>query len=229
MRILSLVLLLSLAAPAAAETRNFGVSGFDRVKVQGPFRVKIVTGVPPSAMATGTGAALANIDVKVESYTLTLSPNASSWTNYSGSKQGPVEVVIGTHELAAAMLTGAGAMTIDKVKGFEFFLTVNGAGSASVGRVDVDRLKLGVAGTGSVTVAGQTKELSAEMRGTTDIDATVLAAKNATINVSGGGTARLHVTESATVTGAGAGLVDFTGNPSCTLRVQGAGTVNGCR
>ena len=218
-----------IASPATAETRNFGVSGFDRIKIQGPFRVKIVTGVPPSAKAIGTGAALSNIDVNVEGYTLTLSPNASAWANYSGSKEGPVEVVIGTHELAAAMLTGAGTMAIDKVKGFEFVLTVNGAGSASVGEMAVDRLTLGVAGTGALIVAGKAKQLTAEMRGTTSIDASALSAKDATVKVNGGGTARLNVTGTANVSGAGAGLVEFLGSPSCTLTVEGAGAVSGCR
>lgn len=229
MRILALAILLALAAPATAETRSFGVSGFDRIKVQGPFWVTVKTGVAPSAKAVGSGAALANIDVRVDGNLLTVSPNASTWSSYSGDKAGPVEIQIGTHELAAATMLGAGSMTIDRVKAFEFLLTVNGAGSASIANAKVDRLKLGVAGTGQVRAAGEAKDLDVVMKGSASLRVAELKAKDATLAVQGGASAELNVTNTATVTGAGSGLVAFTGNPSCILKVQGAGTVTGCR
>ncbi|MFL6744237.1 MAG: hypothetical protein ACJ8E3_09835 [Sphingomicrobium sp.] len=42
-----------LAAPAGAATRNFGIEGFDRIRLEGPFSVKLTTGVAPFAKATG--------------------------------------------------------------------------------------------------------------------------------------------------------------------------------
>lgn len=231
MRII-LVFLLSLvtiAAPASAETRSFGVSGFSRVKVQGPFKVTVATGVPTSVKATGSGAAVANIEARVDGDMLTIAPNASTWSNYSGSKQGPVEITIGTRDLSAVTLNGSGSIAVNKVKAFEFLMTVLGAGSASIADAKVDRLTIGVAGTGDVRVAGMANEINALIKGTSSVDASALTAKIAKLSVDGGGTGAFHVTQSVTANGSGSGLVTLSGNPSCTLKLQGTGSVTGCR
>ena len=51
--------LLAIAAPAHAATRNFGITSFGKVRVDGPFRVKLTTGVAPVAGATAAPAPLA--------------------------------------------------------------------------------------------------------------------------------------------------------------------------
>src|ERR1700751_2098974 len=53
------VLLLPIAAPVGAETRSFGIASFEKVRVDGPFKVRLTTGVAPFATATGSPAAVA--------------------------------------------------------------------------------------------------------------------------------------------------------------------------
>ena len=44
----------TLASPAAAATRNFGITSFEKVRVEGPFKVTLTTGVAPFARASGS-------------------------------------------------------------------------------------------------------------------------------------------------------------------------------
>src|SRR4051794_40413853 len=90
---------LTLAAPAWADTRTFGVTSFTKVRVDGPFKVRVATGVAPFARASGSAAALDRIDVGVQGDTLVVRSSTSSWGGYPGANSGPVEVTLGTHDL----------------------------------------------------------------------------------------------------------------------------------
>src|SRR5215212_1252617 len=93
------LLALTLAVPASAATRNFGVSGFEKIRVDGPFKVRLSTGVAPFAQASGSAAALDRVSLEVRGNTLVVQTSASSWGGYPGQQGGPVEITVGTHEL----------------------------------------------------------------------------------------------------------------------------------
>src|SRR4051794_2681136 len=90
--------IIAFAAPAGAATRNFGITGFTKIRVEGPFKVILATGIAPFARATGSGPALDRIEIDVRGDTLVVHPSASSWGGYPGADPGPVEVNLGTHE-----------------------------------------------------------------------------------------------------------------------------------
>ena len=218
------------AAPAEAATRNFGVSGFDRIRIDGPFKVRLATGVAPFAAATGgSPAALDSVVIDVQGRTLVVRSNRSSWGGYPGEAKGPVEISIGTHDLSAAWLNGAGSLAIDKARGLSFDLSVQGAGSASIGSVAVDQLKVSISGTASASLAGTAPRLTAIVRGISILDSAGLVAKDATIGAQGPATVRLTVTNSAKVDAQGAATVELGGRPACTVKAAGSASVSGCR
>jgi hypothetical protein len=217
------------AAPAAAADRNFGVSGFDRVRVDGPYKVRLITGVAPFATASGSTAALDSVAMDVQGRTLIVRSNRSTWGGYPGEATGPVEITIGTHELGGAWLNGAGSLAIDKVRGLSFDLSVEGSGAASIGLAAVDQLKVSIAGTGSARLAGTAPKLTAIVRGVSSLDASALTVKDATIGAQGPATVRATVTNSAKVDAKGPAVVDLAGSPACTVTAAGSATITGCR
>lgn len=223
------ILAIAAAAPADAATRNFGVSGFDRVRVDGPFKVRLVTGVAPFAIASGSGTALDAVTIDVQGSTLVVRNNRSSWGGYPGEAKGPVEISIGTHELNAAWVNGSGSLAIDRIRGLSFDLSVEGAGSASVGSVAVDQLKISIAGTGTASLAGVAPKLTAIVRGISTLDAAALVARDATIGAQGPATVKVTVTGTAKVDAQGAAVVDLAGRPACTVKAVGSATILGCR
>src|SRR4051794_7216298 len=159
-RLPCLLLALIASTPSAAATRNFGVDGFDRIRVDGPYRVSLATGVAPFANASGTQAALDGVAIDVQGRTLVVHVSRSSWGGYPGDDQGPVEIKLGTHDLNAAYLNGAGSLQIDKVKSLSFELSVQGSGMATIGDTDVDQLNVGVVGSGSAALTGRAAKLT---------------------------------------------------------------------
>lgn len=220
---------LALCAPAAAAQRSFTVTGFDRIRVDGPFRVRLTTGVAPFARAVGSSAALNGVSVEVQGQTLIVRKNPGSWGGYPGESPGPVEVAIGTHELSTAWLNGAGSLAIDKVKGQSFELSVQGPGSIAVGKLTVDRLKAGLSGTGSAVLGGTAAIVSAVVRGTASLDASGLTAKDATLGAEGVAVVKLTATNTAKVDTQGTATVELAGHPACTVRALGSAVVSGCR
>jgi hypothetical protein len=218
-----------LAVPAGAATRNFGITGFEKVRVDGPFKVKLTTGVAPFAMATGSPQALDRVAVEVRGNTLVVHSNLDSWGGYPGKDPGPVEVSLGTHDLSAAWINGSGAIAIDRVKGLSFDLSVQGSGAGQIGQVNVDQLNVSVVGTASAKLAGQAAKMTAVIRGISSLDAAGLATKDATLGADGAATIAANVDDSVTVDATGPATVNIAGSPSCTLRVSGSASVSGCR
>jgi hypothetical protein len=220
--------LLAIAAPASAATRNFGITSFTKVRVDGPFKVRLTTGVAPFASATGSPSALDRVAVEVRGDTLVVHNNLDSWGGYPGRDAGPVEVSVGTHDLTAAWLNGSGALSIDKVKGLTFGLSVQGSGAGEIGQASVDQLNVSVLGSASARLGGRAASMTAVIRGISSLDAAALSAKDAKLGADGAATIAANVSNSVTVDATGPATVRLTGDPSCSLRVSGSASVSGC-
>jgi hypothetical protein len=229
--LLALLALASLPAAAAAPAteRNFSISGFDRIRIDGPYQVRLITNVAPFGRATGTAAAIDGVSVKVEGRTLVVRSGNSGWGGYPGEGRGPVTIEVGTHDLGAAYVNGPGSLTIDGVKGLAFELSIQGAGTARIDRVDVDQLKTAVSGAGTIRLAGRAARLTATVRGTSAFEADGLRVTDATIGAEGPSIVRTQVTNSAKVDATGLASVTLTGNPACTVKARGSANVVGCK
>src|SRR6187455_1201132 len=190
--ILALLVLASLPVAAAtpAAQRNYSVNGFDRIRIDGPYKVELRTNVAPYARASGPPASLDGVLIKVEGRTLIVRSGRGGWGGYPGEGRGPVTIEVGTHDLNAAYINGAGALAVDRVKGLGFELSIQGSGIASVGEVDVDQMKVGVSGAGTVRLAGRAGKLSTTVRGTSSLEADRLQVKDAVIGAEGPSTVR---------------------------------------
>ncbi|HET7575038.1 MAG TPA: DUF2807 domain-containing protein [Sphingomicrobium sp.] len=219
----------ALAAPAGAASRNFGITSFEKVRVDGPFKVSLKTGVAPFASATGSPQALDRVAIDVRGNTLVVHTNLDSWGGYPGKDPGPVEISLGTHDLSAAWLNGSGVLSIDRVNGLTFDLSVQGSGAGEIGQANIDQLNVSVVGTASAKLAGQAAKMTAVIRGVSTLDAAALSTKDATLGADGAATIAANVSNSATVDASGPATVRLSGGPSCTLRVSGSASVSGCR
>lgn len=217
-----------LATPAVGATRTFGIENFDKIRVDGPFKVTLTTGVAPFARATGSAAALDKILVEVRGDTLVVHNNVDSWGGYPGADAGPIEVNVGTHDLSAAWLNGSGVLLINRVKGLSFDLSVQGSGAGEIGNVSIDQLNVSVVGTASARLAGEAAKMTAVVRGVSSLDAASLATKDATIGAEGSATVDAHVSNSASIDALGPATVRISGGPACTLKVAGSTSVSGC-
>jgi hypothetical protein len=224
-----LITAIASAAPSEAATRNFGIAGFTKVRVSGPYKVTLATGVAPFARASGSPAALDRVAVEVRGDTLVVQSSPSWGGGYAGADPGPVEVAIGTHELGFASLIGSGSLAIDHVKAQKFALTVQGSGAGEIHDSVIDNLSISLEGTAAALVAGKAGKLTALVRGVSSLNAGQLATPSADIDADGAGTIDANVTDTAKVSAWGPATVRLSGRPACTLKVQGSASVSGCR
>ena len=230
MKTAALAALTLLAAPAEGAVRNFSVTSFDRIRVDGPYQVTLKTKVAPFARATGAQASLDAVSIKVEGRTMIVRTNPSAtWGGYPGEGRGPVTIELGTHDLSAAWINGAGALAVDKVKGLSFDLAIQGSGVARIDSAEVDQLKIGLSGTAGTRIAGKAGKLSATVRGSSSLDGEALRVKDAVIGAEGPATVRAAISGTAKVDALGLASVTLTGNPSCTVKSEGSASVSGCR
>ena len=228
--LLALLVLASLPAAAAAPTtRTFSVTGFDRIRVDGPYKVSLRTNVAPYARATGTLASIDGLNMKVEGRTLVIRSGSGGWGGYPGEGRGPVTIEVGTHELSAAYINGAGALDIDRVRGLAFEISIQGSGTARVDQVDVDQMKVGVSGAGTTRLSGRAAKLTATVRGTSAFEADGLRITDAVIGAEGPSVVSAQVTNSARVDASGLVSVTLTGDPACTVKARGSASVEGCK
>jgi hypothetical protein len=217
------------SSSAAAADRNYTVTSFDQIRLNGPYKVRLTTGVAPYARASGSTQALDGVAIEVNGQILTVRRNSGSTPSYSGQPSGPVEIEIGTHDLRSASIVGAGSLDISAVRSLAFNLTVEGAGSARVGNLEVDQLKLWAAGTASASLTGSAKSATLLVRGVSSLDGAGLSVKDAVIGSEGPAMVRVNVSNTAKVDAKGASQVVLDGQPACTVAAAGSATVSGCR
>ena len=222
--------LASLASPALADERTLSVTTFDKVRVDGPYKVKVTTGVSPFAKVSGSAAAIDGVKVDQQGSTLIIRTNSSSWGgSYPGQSPGPVEVTVGTPSLSTAWVNGSGSLAVDRIKGLSFNLSVQGSGAAAIGDTDVDQLSVGIAGSGSISIAGKAPKLTAIVRGTSSLDASALAVRDVTVGAEGPAQVRINASGTAKVDARGVASVDIAGGAACTVKAEGSAVVTGCR
>jgi hypothetical protein len=218
-------LLAALAAPAAAADRTYSVTDFDRVVVEGPYVVTLVTGRPTSATASGSTDALDRMAIDVTGRTLRIRRNRTSWTGTPGGQAGIATVALTARDLRSVRLVGPASFTVDRVRGQRIELVVEGSGRLRATGIAADELQLGLVGSGRLELAGTAEILRADFQGTGDVAAGQLVADNATLLTTSVGEISLGARNTITVTANGLGTVTILGRPACTVRGAGADQV----
>jgi len=227
--LLPALLILLPATTAQAATRNFGIESFEKVRVDGPFKVTLTTGVAPFAQAIGSPQAIDRVAIEIRGNILVVHNNASSWGGYPGRDGGPVEIILGTHDLSSAWLNGSGSLSISKVKGLSFDFSVQGSGLGEIGDVAVDQLNINLVGTANARLSGEAGKANAVVRGVSNLDAGKLSIKDAVITADGSATVDAAVTNAVKIYATGPATIRLTGDPACTLQASGSATVSGCK
>ncbi|MBY8825448.1 GIN domain-containing protein [Sphingomonas colocasiae] len=220
-------MLLAPATPLTAAERVETVTSFDRIHIDGPYRVEVITGRGASARLSGSREALDRITVNVQGTSLTIRTNRTGWTGgWPGEdKAGPVTIRVTTGELRAASVSGSGSISIDRIRGARVQLGVEGSGQLKIGRTEADRLDMTLLGSGAIAIAGAVKSASAIVRGSASIDGAALVANDLNVSSESAGTVALGARNSATVKATGSGEVRIAGAPACTVTALGSGQV----
>jgi hypothetical protein len=209
MRRLALLLLMFPTTAAAAE-RRYPVPPFERIRVQGPFEVRVTAGTKTEVVVEGAED-LDSADVRVEGSTLTLGGMVRA-------SRTPLHIRVTAAGLTAASVSTRGSLSIDAMQGDRVDLAVNGVGSLQVAGIRADELRITAAGQGTITVAGQARLVSMRVLGTFGVDGAALTADELTLYSGNDGDATLNARSRASVTNVGPGSVSIAGQARCEIR-----------
>jgi hypothetical protein len=222
----ALLALLALPAPARAADRPYPVGDFDRLVVEGPYRVHLVVGRATTARANGTRAGLDRVSIETNGQTLRIRPQRNLWGAEAGSDPGPVTIELTTRMLRSARLLGPATLDVEGANGLNVEFMIQGSGTLRATRVAADALSLGLLGAGALEVAGTAKTLRGQFQGTGSVAAANLAADAATITANTAGNVALQVNGRAEIIAYGLGTVTVGGRPACVLTGPGASQVS---
>jgi hypothetical protein len=214
---LMLTALAALAAPASAEDRRYSVGDFDRVIVEGPYRVHLVTGRASAASAQGRRDGLDRVTIDVQGQILRIRRNRNAWSGTPGADPGTVAIELATRSVRSVRLIGPARLDLEGARGLNLELSVEGSGDLRADGVDADRLSLALLGSGRLEIAGLARMVNGNFQGTGDVAATDLRAGQATIATTTSGAVAVTVNGPATVTANGLGTVRLLGRPVCTI------------
>jgi hypothetical protein len=210
-------LLLLVPGLAHAAERRWLVTSFDRVRVDGPFEVRVVPG-SPAAHATGDPRMLDVVDVHQNGSTVVVQASTNGWGEQGRGAQGRTVVELATPSLVGASVSGSGKLALEAVRGPAAMLTVGGAGELSARDVQAERLVATVVGTGRMTLAGRAQHGRLSSNGTGAIDAGALETSDLVVRLDGAGEIHGQARYTADVTSTGVGSVTVDGHATC--RVQ---------
>lgn len=222
--------MLTVTLPAHAETRRVGVPAFEKLVIQGDYRVQVVKGTPTSIVISGTSDDVRNIDVETLSGLARIKARwtgATKLTPTSSSKgdRTPLTITVTVPGLTQVQATGAPTIRIDKLTGADVGVTLDGSGTVQIDVLTADRAALMLRGNGSLTAAGTAKRTQLVVTGAGSVDAAKLSVGALTVHQEGAGTIRIAATGTANVTQRGNGAITVDGNAACKAAVSGTGKV----
>ena len=222
----SVALALALAiVPVRAAERRYSVPGFDRIRVEGPFDIRLTTGRPSGGMATADPRTLDLLDLRVEGTTMVVRLNGNGWGESPQAARVVPVVTLTTQGLRSALVNAGGKLAIAPMKGQRLDLAVNGNGAITVAGAEADQLNATIIGAGSITLVGRAARVQLLSNGSGLIDAGGLAASDLVVRVDGTGETRAAARFTAKVTSNGLGKVTVAGNPACTVTAIAGGPI----
>jgi hypothetical protein len=215
----------ALAGQAPAATHTVAVGSFDRIRVEGPFEVRVTIGSPRATIVGPRGDD--SVVVRVDGTTLSVRKSTGGWGEQprGGSASGPVVVTLSTPGLTSASVAAGGRLTIAKMRGMRVDVTVSGNGSLALAAADTDQLNATLIGTGQMTLAGRAARARLITSGPGAIDASALAVNDLTVHLDGVGETKAAARYTAQVTNTGLGTVTITGNAKCRVDAAAGGPV----
>ena len=226
-----------------SETRV--VRDFDQVEVCCGMKLILTQGDDSQLRLEADDNMLSEIETIVSGRQLTVRFR-STFGPFSFRLSQPVTVYLQMPTIHGVTITGGGSLTTDNVKtdriALEFSggsqgvlknlqaqtvdLVTSGGGQTTIDMLEVDILDLEVSGGGRVTLHGGTATNQRVMiGGGSRYDAAATEGETATLDVSGGGEAKVWVTATLHVQASGGSQVEYTGNPTLDQQLSGGSQV----
>jgi len=224
--VLAPLFLIAAAMPAQAAERVWNIASFDRVRVDGPFEVRIATGSSPRATASAADPALLErLRLDVQGTTLSLRLDRGTGDYAARGSDAATVFTLSTPALKSVTLLSGAKVLVTRMAATRVDLGVTGTGALSVDEASAEQVNATVIGSGTISVGGRAGKARLVTNGPGTIDAAALSAGELFVSLDGSGETRAAARYAAEVASTGMGRVSVAGNPKCTVRAAAGGPV----
>lgn len=213
------------ATPGHADTRRIGVTSFDRIEVEGDMTVIIEQSPRTGAVVEGSRRALDTLSLDVNDGRLRVRMLSEGAFGPRRTSDGTVTVRLTTTNLRSIVVDGAAQVSARGMRGEAATLTLTGAGQIRAEAVTASSVQMRASGSGSITITGQSRDVTALINGSAQIDASGLQARGLTVQQTGSGSSVFAASGTAQLTAIGSGNLTVTGRPRCTVNNNGSGQI----
>jgi Putative auto-transporter adhesin, head GIN domain len=204
------------------------VADFDRVQVKGIGELILTQGDKEELFIDANPDLLGQIKTEVKNGVLSIRYDFE-WMDYLGLRfigAGPIRYLLTMKYIKEVVLAGAGNVEAKSIKTTDLNLGLSGAGSMNITGVECTNLKSALSGAGSLKVAGLSEKQEVQMTGAGSYYAGDLKSKEAAVQMSGAGSARVWVTDVLDAAMTGLGSIDYFGKPAMKIQKTGLGNIN---
>ena len=201
------------------ETRS--VSGFNGIGTGGSFNVHVKIDGTESLRLKGDADDIKKIETVVEHGVLQI-----RWPKEYENRHhniGRIDVYVTAKSLSSVGLGGSGSIDVDGVvKGEKVKVSVAGSGSITTA-VEAGDLDASIAGSGDLMLTGEANGTNISISGSGNFKAADLKTDAADISIAGSGDVRMEINKSISARIAGSGSVSYTGNATA-VNISSAGS-----
>lgn len=217
---------LTLAAPAHAAQKRFGVVSFSQIQVEGNFNGDIRVGSSASVIAEGEAAALERLSVEVVNDTLVIREvRDEKERGASDRKRTPITLNIAATRLNAVMLNGNGKLTATGLREESATFVLRGSGALVADAISATAVNAGIDGAGSLTLRGKAQVMKIRLKGSGSVDGRGLSVRELDVDAKGSASGTFTATRRAGVVAEGLTTITVTGTTACAVKNSGNGEV----
>ena len=214
----------SVPGSGVIETETRRISDFDAISIEYPAEITVEQGRSSSITIEADDNLLPQLGTEIEGSTLVFENLERDWrdrVNPSESVQVTITVV-GVERIA---FSSAGSIYIYDLVTESLDVSVSGAGDIDIINIDAENLGFSLSGAGSIDADGIADDLQLRISGMGSFKGEDLETLDATVRISGAGSATLWVEKELDASISGAGSVNYYGDPDVSKSISGVGSV----
>ena len=203
-------------------TENRSINDAHKIECRGHFDVELTQGSSTSLKITGDENLLPYIVTSNENGKLVIKTK----DNINLHSDNKIKIFITTDRLEKFGLAGSGdvAGTNKFTSNNEMEFSLAGTGNIKF-EVNCPGVKSGIAGSGDIFLAGETKNAEINIAGSGNYHAQDLKTEITKVDIAGTGDATLFADKELNINIAGVGNIYYTGNPTVNQKIAGSGKI----
>jgi hypothetical protein len=203
------LLMLGLTFTASAqETRNFNLSGFDKLSMGSAFRIEVKQGSKYSISTSGRAEDLEDLEATIKGDALHLGYKGNNWNK----NRKTVNVEITMPALEGVDFSGASKANVGRFTGVKSMdIEVSGASQVNM-ELSAPKVAFDLSGASSLVLVGQGDVLDGEVSGASSFKGREFSAKTVNIDASGASSAAVVASNAVHAEASGASSIRYSGS-----------------